>query len=353
METFLPRLTPMSLGSVPHVNPAEAWGMILRHFPDIPTWPQLPRRSFLENMYVQVSAGFPGLTLKDDRIFVDRRQSLDASLERLYIQYLANDLEPFDISPDYAAGLHAAAGALTNAAPRAIKGQITGPISWGLMVVDQDRRPILYDDILADALARHLRMKAEWQERYLRRLAPQTIIFLDEPYLSAFGSAFVAVGRELVLELLDETLAGLQGLKGAHCCGNTDWGLLLSTSINVLSLDAYQFAHTLALYPDELAAFMERGGLIAWGLVPNTVEAHKETPASLLDRFEAALSALEAKGLSRQRLLDSAFITPACGTGALEPALAEHIFHLTSELSQLARQRYLGISRPADGRENN
>ena len=87
--------------------------------------------------------------------------------------------------------------------------------------------------------------------------------------------------------------------------------------------------------------------MIAWGLVPNAVEAYKETPAGLLQRFEAALRALEEKGLSRERLLDSAFITPACGAGGLEPALTEHIFALTCELSLLARERYLGIGRPA------
>ena len=299
-------------------------------------------------MYAQVSAGFPGLAVNDERLVVDRRQGLDAGLERLYIHYLSKEVEPFEIGRDYAAGLWAAEAALLGQTPLALKGQLSGPISWGLMVTDQERRPILYDDILADALARHLRLKAEWQERYLRRFTAQPIIFLDEPYLSAFGSAFVAIGRDLALDLLEETLAGLTGLKGAHCCGNTDWGLLLATSINVLSLDAYTCAHTLALYPEALTAFLERGGLIAWGLIPNTVEAYKETPASLLARFEAALTALEEKGLSRQRLLETAFITPACGVGGLEPALAEHIFALTRATALLARERYLGLGRPAE-----
>jgi len=347
MEPFLPRLMPMSLGSVPHVNPTTAWEMVLRHFPEIPAWPQLPRRAFLENMYVQVSAGFPGLVVKDERIFVDRRQNLDPGLERLYIQYLSNEIDAFEIGREYAAGLWAAESVLAGHTLLAPKGQITGPVSWGLMVVDHERRPILYDEILADAAARHLRMKAEWQERFLRRFAERTIVFLDEPYLSAFGSAFVAIERDQVLDLLEETLAGLSGVKGIHCCGNTDWGLLLSTSIDVLSFDAYQFAGTLALYPTELAAFLERGGMIAWGLVPNTVEAYKETPASLLERFEAALRALEEKGLSRERLLNAAFITPACGAGGLETALTEHIFALTCELALLARERCLGIGRPA------
>ena len=228
MEIFRPCLLPMSLGSLPHRNAAEAWEAVLRHFPEVPTWPQLPALGFKENMYAQVSAGFPGLVLQDERLFVDRSHELDADLEQLYVRYLSDEVDHFAIGPDHAAGLWMTEAALDGLHPLALKGQLTGPISWGLTVVDQARRPILYDDILADALARHLRMKAEWQERYLRRITERTVMFLDEPYLSSFGSAFVAIERGLVLDLLGETLAGLSGLHGVHCCGNTDWSMLLS-----------------------------------------------------------------------------------------------------------------------------
>jgi len=156
----------------------------------------------------------------------------------------------------------------------------------------------------------------------------------------------VAVDRTLVLDLLQETLAGLKGMRGVHCCGNTDWSMLLSLDIQVLSLDAYQYAETLALYPDDLGAFLEKGGMIAWGIVPNGGEASTETPDTLLDRFEGILKMLEAKGIPREQMLENGFITPACGTGGLSPALAERVFVLTREVSRAARQRYLGIATP-------
>ena len=323
----------------------------MRQFPDLPAWPQLPRRSFLENMYVQFSVGFPGVVLQDDRNFVDRSLDLDAEIEQLYIDYLSDNVDAFSISSDHAAGLWKTEEALEGQSPLALKGQITGPISWGLMVVDQDRRPVLYDEILADLVARHLRMKAAWQERFLRQFVDQTIIIIDEPYMSAFGSALVAIDRPLVLELLEETLAGIAGLSGIHCCGNTDWDLLLSTSVDIISLDAYQYAQNFSLYPKKLSAFLERGGLIAWGVVPNGDEIMTETAESLLERFESAIVALESKGLDRERLLESAFITPSCGTGGLLPAVAERVFAMTHDVSLLARERYLGVSQGADSLE--
>ena len=247
MSEFELNLLPTAVGSLPHEDPKEACELVLKYLPQVPAWPQLPKRTFLENMYAQFSEGFPGIALEDERVYVDRGRDLDPGLERLYVAYLENDIGYGATSPSYAAGLPQLIASL---APRpsslvAVKGQVTGPISWGLTVVDQNRRPILYDEVLADAAAKHLRLKAAWQERELRKISPTTIIFVDEPYLSAFGSAFVSLSREKVVQYLEEVFAGIEGIKGIHCCGNTDWSLVLSTSLDILNFDAYNYAESL------------------------------------------------------------------------------------------------------------
>ena len=52
---------PTMIGSMPHTDPAEACAVVSRYLKDIPAWPQLPQRSFKENMYAQYSEGFPGI----------------------------------------------------------------------------------------------------------------------------------------------------------------------------------------------------------------------------------------------------------------------------------------------------
>ncbi len=331
-------LLSLAAGSLPYTDPEPACQLAWQAL-DIPTWPQLPRRSFLENMYVQFSERFPGVTVANERIYVDRDQDLDPDLERLYVAYLQNDLDYAALSPEYAAGLYRFLASNPGHSSW-IKGQVTGPVSWGLVVSDQNRRPVLYDDLLAEALAKHLRLKASWQERELRRLAPQTILFVDEPYMSSFGSAFVALDREPVLALMEEVLAGIEGLKGVHCCGNTDWSLLLSTTIDILSLDAYNYAETLALYPDEVGAFLQRGGMIAWGIVPAGEQAMGETVEGLVERFHAALGLLEAKGFHRDDLLAAALIMPSCGCGSLKVETAERVMALTAGVAKALQERY-------------
>lgn len=338
MSDFKAELRSLAAGSLPHTDPAAACQLMLDSL-DIPTWPQLPKRSFLENMYVQFSQRFPGVAIADERIYVDRESDLDADLEHLYVAYLTNDLSYASIGPEYAAGLYHFLG-LDLGNPPVIKGQVTGPISLGLMVADQDRKPILYDDVLSEVLGNHLRLKASWMEQELRRLSPQTIVFVDEPYMSSFGSAFVQVSAEQVHALVEEVLAGIDGVKGIHCCGNTDWPLLLSTSVDILNVDAYDYAESLSLYPEEVGAFLERGGIIAWGIVPAGDEALEESVDSLVDRFHSAVGLLTAKGLHKDDLLASALIMPACGCGSLEPTAAERVLALTGQVAEALRERY-------------
>ncbi len=342
-DPFRPEFLPTAVGSLPHTDPAAACELVRRFLPDIPAWPQLPRRSALESMYAQFSRGFPGVVIEDGRIYVDRQRDLTADLEALYARYLAEDLDGSAVSPEYAAGLACFTG-LSLESARAVKGQIVGPVSWGLTVTDQDRRSVLYDDVLADAVARHLRLQAAWQERALARLAPQTIIFIDEPYMASYGSAFVAVERHEVIALLDEVFGGLRGLRGVHCCGNTDWSLLLETSVDILNFDAYLFAETLALYPDALRAFLARGGIIAWGIVPTSDDAqvYAQTVEGLTDRLWAALRHVAARGVPLDALLSAALVTPACGMATLSEAAAARALELLAGVSARMRREVLG-----------
>ncbi len=334
---------PTIIGSMPHSDPSAACAQVTHYLKDIPAWPQLPRRTFLEDMCVQFSHGFPGLVLKEDSIYIDRSQDLDEPLEQLYTAYLENNIDKYPISSDYAAGLHRFLG-LNSLSPLAVKGQITGPITWGLTVTDDSRRAIIYDDILGDAVARFLRLKASWQERELRKISTNTIIFVDEPYMVSYGAAATGMGSsKKVISLLEEVFVGVSGLKGVHCCGNTDWSVLLDTSADILSFDAYNYAQSLSLYPAEVKRFLERGGTIAWGIIPNDEEAlAKETVASVKDRLEEAMAPFTREGIRFKQLLEQGLLTPSCGLGrmATEEASARAL-ELLAELSAKVRKGYM------------
>ena len=334
---------PTIVGSMPHTDPAVVCGHITHYLRDIPAWPQLPKRTFLENMYVQYSQGFPGVMVDEaeKKIYVDRQQDLTSSLEKFYSAFLDNKAEEFAISADYAAGLYKFL-ALDNLSPRVVKGQVTGPVTWGLTVVDEEGKGILYDDVLGDAVPKLLRLKAAWQERELKKLCSRTIIFVDEPYMSAFGSVGMMLSQEKVVSLLNEVFGGIQGLKGVHCCGNTDWSVILETDADIISFDAYNYAQSLSLYPDAVKKFLDRGGTVAWGIVPNEAETiAKESAASLKDRLEEAMAPFTRKGVPFRQLIARGLVTPSCGLASL-PAedAAVRVLELLAGLTDLIKTKY-------------
>jgi methionine synthase II (cobalamin-independent) len=327
------------IGSMPHKDPGKACALVTRFLKEIPSWPQLPKRAFTEDMTVQFGEGFPGLVVKDDRVYVQHGPAFDAALENLYSAYLNNDASVFPMSRDAAAGLEAFFN-IKKLRPLAVKGQVCGPLSFGVLLKDEKRQSILQDEILLDAAARLLRLKAAWQEKELGRISKNTIIFVDEPVMASYGSAFFTISKEKVSALMQEVLSGISGLRGIHCCGNTDWSVLLGTDTHIISFDTYNFAGSLALYPAEVKALLTRGGAIAWGVVPNTEDAIlKESVSSLKDRLEEAMAPFTRHGISFKQLKDHALLTPSCGLAGLSEDGAERVLEMLASLSERMRGR--------------
>jgi hypothetical protein len=336
---------PTIIGSMPHKDPVRACDLIARYLKDLPAWPQLPARSFLENMYVQYAEGFPGLTVDEAKkhLHIETSRDYGAALETLYAAYLRDDPDAFPIAEDHAAGLYAFLRR-TDLHPRAAKGHVTGPVSWGMTVTDEQRRAILYHDVLGDAVPKLLKLKGAWQERQLTRLCRDTITFVDEPYMASFGSS-VAAGSfsdpARTAALIDEVFEGIAGLKGIHCCGNTDWSVILRTKLDILNFDTYNYAESLTLYADEVKTFITNGGCIAWGVVPNTTEAvGKEDVTALRERLEEAMAPFTRNGLRFRDLTAHSIVTPSCSLAGLTEDGAEQALDLLVNLSEEMRKKY-------------
>jgi len=330
---------PTAIGSMPHTNSDEACSIIMECLPDIPAWPQLPQRSPKENMIIQFSEGFPGVVIDEDKIHIEPSADFESELEQIHIDCEQNSAREYGISTEYAAGLHAFLSKATGS--KIVKGQVTGPITWGLRVTRQDGLGILYDDTLAETAAKFLRLKASWQENTLRQISPNTIIFVDEPYLVSLGSVFTPIPEERVPALLEEVFGGIKGTKGLHCCGNTNWSVLLDTPIDILSFDAYNYASSLSTHSDKVKSFLDGGGSIAWGIVPNEEEALAgETLSSLRDRLEEAMVPFTRDGVKFKQLIAQGLITPSCGLEGLSPEAASQALELTAKLSHDLRSRY-------------
>jgi len=335
------------VGSVPYKNIDGLTEKIDRLL-DVPAWPQLSRRSFRENMYTQYSPTLPVIREDEEheKIYFDTSEDITDALETFYTPVVEDDVDAFALRPEYASGFFAMLETLRNAKGDWAKGQVTGPVSFGLTVTDQDLRASLYNELLADTIIKNTAMNARWQIRQLQSVRPNVILFLDEPYMAAFGSAFISLSREQVIAYLDEVFDSIHtegGVTGIHCCANTDWGVLLATKVDILNLDAYGFVENLALYPTELREYLDRGGNVCWGVVPNNEQIFNETPQGLADRLRNGIQLIVEKAASRgvtikaEEFASHSLIAPACGLGPTTVEVADRVFEVLAETGNILK----------------
>lgn len=334
------------VGSVPHTDPTELNARLLSML-DIPCWLQLPRRDFRENIYTQYAPTLPGAVVDEarEKAFIDTSSpAFDAEMEAFYQAVLDNDVDSFALYSDYAQGFFLLIDALTQKPAKYAKGQVMGPISFGLTVTDQDGRACLYNEIYEDVLVKHMAFNARWQVKQLQKVSQQVILFVDEPYMASFGSAYINLGKEQVIAWLDEVYNALHAagaITGTHCCGNTDWGVLLDTKVDILNLDAYDFIENLALYPRELRHFLDRGGSVCWGLVPNNEHIFHETPRSLAKKLRDGINLICQKAANRgvtilpNEFASRSLLAPACGLGPATVEIAERTLDTLAETGEM------------------
>lgn len=347
--SFTPRCLATAIGSLPHAKAEEAVQVVLTSIPDAPIWPQLPANGMDEQMEVQYSEGLPDVVIDREkgRMYIDTTDESYAGISAFMEKIAMDDVDAFAISPEFSKGIYAMETALRASGVKRpfVKVQTTGPISFGLTIVDENKRAIYYNDLYKDAVVKGLAMKCRWQIRKFQPFAERVICFIDEPILSAFGSStYVSVQRDDVVAVLGEVVEAVHGegaIAGVHCCGNTEWSILMDAGVDIVNFDAFDFGDTIALYPKETKAHLEAGKALAWGIVPtNSEKIRAQSVESLVARFDAAVDNLaQAAGISRDLILRQAFITPSCGTGSLPVADAELVFKLLGETSQALRAR--------------
>lgn len=338
---------PSVVGSFPHTAAGPLVDDVLRRFRQLPAWPQLPARDWRESMYVQYSEGLPGAVIDDEaqRIYFTNGPRFESALEQFYQAVVEEQVDRFALSREYALGLHLFLEKLHQAGAdghRWVKGQVTGPFSFAMTVTDEAKRSLAYSPDFREVATQGMAMKARWMARRLREVSDGALVVLDEPYLCSFGSAFVNVSREDVISAIDVAIAGIHAegaLAGIHCCGNTDWSLVFSTELDVVNFDAFAYFQGIPLYPDHLRSFLDRGGILSWGIVPASGTGGALDPAALVDMLDDRVGQLVAKGMDRARLYRQAILTPSCGIGSQSVEAADHVVDALVRVSELVRER--------------
>jgi hypothetical protein len=327
-----------AMAVMPHKDASRALKLALSV--DVPFWPQLPHLSYYEDMYVQASEGFPGIVLDLEK------RTLRFSMEKFMGEFeetMAHFDDPayFDISEAYSLVYHRFLGLDLSNRP-AIRGQLEGPISLGFNVLDQDDRPILFNDTIRPFMIEFLGKKANVQLKRLKNINANAFLFIDEPGLQYLFSALSGYTNVAARADMEVFFSQIERPRGVHLCGNPDWDFLLRLDLDVLSLDVYSNGEVFVAYGRSIREFLDRGGRIVWGIVPTNFEPfEKEDIDSLENRLEGLWTSLAHEGIDREYLLSRSMVSPAtcCLVNPDGERTVEKAFKMTQELSSRLREK--------------
>jgi hypothetical protein len=326
---------------------------------DIPFWPQLPKVSLYEDMYVQASQNFPGIAIDFDKgrlsfdtarfeqeldayfveMDVPETFALTARYSAVFDKFLSRDLQGYE----------------------AIRGQNIGPVSFGFKVLDENLKPVVYNDEARTILFDFIQKKANIQYGELKERNPNAFVWLDEPGLGYVFSGLSGYNEQQAKEDYHDFIAGLEGPKGLHLCAEVNLPYLLELGVEILSFDAYQIGFMPKEYAGSVAEFIKQGGIISWGIVPTeSAVLATQTPGTLariLSDYWDVVS--ESTGLSLNQIAMQALVAPArcclsdvgqgstadkkageCQIFSSEERTVEKAFAFLPELSQLLRHKY-------------
>jgi hypothetical protein len=340
MDNQIPgNLLTTAMAVMPHTDVDRALEMALSL--DVPFWPQLPNYSYYEDMYVQAAEHFPGIILDVDKRTL--RFSMDKFTDELEATLLQFD-DPimFDISETYSAVYHRFLS-LDLADRPAIRGQLEGPISFGFNILDQDERPILFDDTVRPFMLDFMARRLNVQLSRLKQLNDNAFMFVDEPGLQFLFSAMSGYSDQKAKGDLDQFFAQVERPRGIHLCGNPDWDFLLNLDLDVLSLDVYTNAEIFSSYAASIRKFLERDGVIVWGIVPTGFEAfEKEETLSMIQRLENVWKKLWSKGIDREQMIVRSMLSPAtcCLVNPDKERTVERAFSSVKKISNRLREKY-------------
>jgi hypothetical protein len=328
--------------AVPYKDMEKTIQVVLKNFPEAPCLPVMTRsiRWALE--------GIPCLVFDRQRreVFLDPSAGKEGELLEFYDSYEAGDLDYFAFTRENAPWFHALIETLEESRPdelRWVHFENLGPILMADVIKQPDGKSSFQDETLRDILIKATNMKSKWLIKKIRDSVPgiEVITGHAETTLVNFTSAGGTGSKEEIVAAINSGFEGLDCVKWVHCCANIDWSLLTDSDIDVINFDAFQHSDRLALYYKEIKAFLDRGGMLAWGIVPVINEVFlKESVDSLVKRLEEGISLFVEQGIDEELLAASSWVVPSCETVMMTPELSDRALSTTREISRIMRKKY-------------
>ena len=324
----LPLGAATSIGSLPHVAPAEAGALVLDRHPWLPAAPSLPTRSPLEGMIAQAAWGMPGVAVAPDGSLALTLDDVDPEAPPADTELAGEPFLGLRVFMDAVAGRQGW-----------VKLQLTGPVTLGLALhaagLDPERA------FVAAGTAVRARSHALLDLAAHKVPDAPLLVFIDEPGLAACMHPGFPIEPDHAIDLVSGALAAIEprAVTGLHCCGAADWRVVLQAGPQVLSAPTDAGLDRAA---GTIGNFLDRGGWVAWGAVP-TDGPIGTTADRIWRKLCDQWCEMVRSGCDPVLLRSQAIITPACGLAYHGVPQAGLVLDLARTVAQRLHDQAVGV----------
>lgn len=305
------------IGSLPHRDGAVAARFALESM-TIPAIPTLPKRSPAEGMIAQAVVGIHGIT-------IGQYGSIAVDVPRIDpIHPVVTDIQ-HDAFGGFRAFLAEARGRTDT-----VKWQMVGPVTLGVALIRAGVPEHLAFDVAVRAVRSHVQHLLDVVDDGLPGCAQ--VVFIDEPMMAEISDPGFPIAPDTAIDLVSAALAAIEprAVSGLHCCADTDWAPAIAAGPQILGVPVTPAVVESSGY---LHRFLERGGIIAWGVVPTDgpIPMSAERPWRHLTELWCQMV---TRGCDQVQLRQQCIVTPECGLGMHSPTVAERVHHITAEIGR-------------------
>ncbi len=137
-------------------------------------------------------------------------------------------------------------------------------------------------------------------------------MLIDEPGLQSIFLAMPGYGEQQAKHDMDLFSAMLNDSRGIHLCGTPDWNFLLNLDMDILCMDVYTNGEVFSSYAQSIKRFLDRGGVLVWGIVPTGYEIFaKESLGFPSMKLEGIWQHLGESKLDLDQIISLSMLSPA------------------------------------------
>ena len=344
----------LHLGILPHKNINAVVDIVSKYFYDIPFWAQLPNYSPIEGQFSQFLSTLPGVKndLLKKKYYIDtmshafqaKSPGIIKDFENITIEKLKK-YRPNSVFFDYFLRI------IEEYKPRYAAGQITGPITIGLLLTDELGGLVIENHKIMDLVVKSCCLHCISQICEMKTIYPAVtpVIFVSEPEL---GKAYVPDNSyrskraiNTILNKITKAIKDNGGIPAIISSTCTDWNYAIKGGFSILTINPDTQLVTLLNKELKLNNFLNSGGKLCWNIIPGNPERLKNIDVkTLFNHYLDCITRLkDFHKLHRSLILLNSIVAVGNCSSVLSDTLSEKAIVLGKTLADKIKQEAITI----------